>query len=135
MPWRLPDHGHRADFELRIGNNILLGEALLSRSSVHFNEKIDRLKALAQQKRAIPLLAAPSLSPERQEHLRSLGICYVDLAGNAWIKAPGILIDQRSREEKIAGKSGISPGKLDERHGLDPFGQGVALVAGSVLFI
>ena len=103
MPWRLPNSAHGADFELRIGGSILLGKALLSRSSVHFNEKIDRLKALAQEKRALPLLAAPSLSPERQERLRSLGICYVDLAGNAWIKAPGILIDQRSRERKAAG--------------------------------
>lgn len=97
------DRAAGADFKLRIGQNVFLGEALLSRSSVHFNESVRRLKAIAQGKRAIPLLAAPSLSPQRQELLRGEKICFVDLAGSAWIKAPGILIDQRSRERKILG--------------------------------
>ncbi|MBI5242933.1 MAG: hypothetical protein HY922_04510 [Elusimicrobia bacterium] len=103
LPWRFADRAVGADFRLRIGESVLLGEALLSRSGVHFNEKVRQLKALAEGKRAIPLLAAPSLSPRRQEILRSQGICFVDLVGNAWIKAPGVLIDQRSRERKALG--------------------------------
>ncbi len=103
LSWRFNDRAAGADFELRIGRNVFLGEALLSRSSVHFNENVRRLKAIALGKRAMPLLAAPSLSPERQELLRGEKICFVDLAGNAWIKAPGVLIDQRSRERQAPG--------------------------------
>jgi hypothetical protein len=100
LSWRFHDRADGADFELRIGQNAFLGEAVLSRSSVHFNEKVQRLKAMSRGKHAIPILAAPSLSPERQELLRGEEICFVDLIGNAWIKAPGVLIDQRSRERK-----------------------------------
>ena len=100
---RFSEASRRADFEFRIGGILFMGEVALSRSSVHFSDKIERLlKAVAQEKQAIPLLAAPSLSLQRQEDLRSKGICFVDLVGNAWIKAPGILIDQRSREEQKA---------------------------------
>ena len=103
LSWRFSEHARRADFELRIGNSVVLGEALLSRSSVHFNEKVRKLQAVAQQMNCIPLLAAPSFSAERQEYLRSQGICFVDLSGNAWIKAPGVLIDQRSNEKSARG--------------------------------
>lgn len=103
LSWRLSDRAAGADFELRIGQNAFLGEVVLSRSSVHFNEKVQRMKAMVRGKHLLPLLAAPSLSPERQELLRHEEICFVDLAGNAWIKASGLLIDQRSREKKAYG--------------------------------
>lgn len=103
LSWRLNDRATGPDVAFRIGQNVFSGEALLSRSSVHFNEKVRRLKAISLGKRAIPLLAAPSLSPQRQEFLRGEKICFVDLVGNAWIKAPGLLIDQRSRERKAHG--------------------------------
>ncbi|MFA6093771.1 MAG: helix-turn-helix domain-containing protein [Elusimicrobiota bacterium] len=98
LSWRFAQASKRADFELRIGESVFLGEVLLSRSSVHFNEKIQRLNALAAEHRCIPFFAAPSLSPKRQEFLRSRGICFMDLMGSAWIKAPGILIDRHSPE-------------------------------------
>lgn len=103
LPWVFSEHAQNSDFELRIGSSVVLGEALLSRSSVHFNDKVQRLKAAAQQENRIPLLAAPSLSPQRQEFLRGQGICFVDLSGNAWIKAPGVLIDHRSSAKSAGG--------------------------------
>jgi hypothetical protein len=103
MPWSFSAHAQGVDFELKIGGSAFLGEVLLSRSSVHFREKIQRLQASARQENHIPLLAAPSLSSERQDHLRGQGICFVDLSGNAWIKAPGVLIDQRSNEKSPRG--------------------------------
>ena len=102
LSWRFEARGakHVADFELQVGKNVFLGEAVLSRSSVHFNDKINQLKALAREWPGIPMLAAPSLSEERQSQLRNQGICFIDLVGNAWIKAPGLFIDQHSREKQ-----------------------------------
>lgn len=103
LSWRFNDHAAGGNFELRLGQNIFSGEVILSRSSVHFNEKVRSLKAIAQGKKEIPLLAAPSLSPRRQELLRNERISFVDLAGNAWIEAPGISIDHRSSESPPRG--------------------------------
>lgn len=103
LSWRLSERAKGADFELRLGPNLFIGEALLSRSSVHFNENVRRLKEFARERHLTPLLAAPSLSPQRQALLRAEDICFVDLVGNAWIKASGVLIDQRSRERKAQG--------------------------------
>lgn len=41
------------------------------------------------------VLAAPFLSPSRQELLRESGVPFFDLAGNAWIVADAIYVDRR----------------------------------------
>lgn len=99
IPWSFRSGAqHHADLEIRIGKVAFVGEALLSRSSVHFNQKIDRLKALAAKGAGAPLLVAPAISPQRQEILRKQEINYLDLIGNAWIRAPSCYIDRQSKK-------------------------------------
>lgn len=43
----------------------------------------------------VPVLAASYLSPSSQQLLRERGVAFLDLAGNAWIAAPGLHVDRR----------------------------------------
>lgn len=97
LSWKMKHPARKTDFEIRIGRARFMAGVLLSRSGVHFSEKVRQLGAVAKKSRGIPLLAAPSLSPRRRAALKQSRVCYLDLVGNAWLLAPGLFIDRRGR--------------------------------------
>jgi DNA-binding Lrp family transcriptional regulator len=64
------------------------------------------------------VLAAPFLSPSRQDLLRDSGVAFFDLAGNAWIVADEVHIDRR----------GFPNPFLEERRSRGPFSDKASLV-------
>ena len=63
----------------------LIVEVVSANSLAAFKNKINRLKASVQDQNAVPVLAAPYMSPERQALCREAGINFLDLSGNAFI--------------------------------------------------
>jgi hypothetical protein len=55
--------------------------------------------------RAYPVVAAPYISPEGQRLCRDAGVGYLDLAGNAFLRFDGVLVDRRSTERPAREKS------------------------------
>ena len=59
---------------------------------------VDRFQTPAQVKAALeggaarPLLVAPYISREAAEHCRGLSLSFIDAAGNAYLKAPGLFV-------------------------------------------
>ena len=54
---------------------------------------LDNLKAAPSSPR--PLVVAPELSPRILATCKELGIAAIDLNGQAWLRAPGLLVDRR----------------------------------------
>jgi len=69
-------------------------------------QAITRLSlATRRLSRAYPLVAAPYISPEGQRLCRDAGVGYLDLAGNAFLRFDGVLVDRRSTERPAREKS------------------------------
>lgn len=52
--------------------------------------------ALAKDPRSYPVVVAPYIAPEGQRLCREAGVGYLDLAGNAYLRFDGVLVDRRS---------------------------------------
>jgi hypothetical protein len=52
--------------------------------------------AIREDPHAYPVVIAPYLAPESQRVCRAAGVGYLDLAGNAYLRFDGILVDRRS---------------------------------------
>ena len=61
--------------------------------------------ATRQAPRSYPLVAAPYLGPEGQRLCREAGVGYLDLAGNAFLRFDGVLVDRRSGERPPRAKA------------------------------
>jgi len=61
--------------------------------------------ATRQSPRNYPLVAAPYIGPEGQRLCREAGVGYLDLAGNAFLRFDGVLIDRRSGERPPRAKA------------------------------
>ncbi len=59
-----------------------------------FQNKINKLKSSGDEEFAVPVLAAPYLSPERQTLCRDSGIFFVDLSGNIHIAYRSFFIER-----------------------------------------
>ena len=74
--------------------NILV-EVMAANSLPVFQNKINKLKSpAAADEFAVPVLAAPYLSPERQALCRDSGIFFVDLSGNIYIAYRSFYIER-----------------------------------------
>lgn len=83
---------------------------------------ISDLAAIAPQwsGNALPVVVALSaLSEAKQQALRDTGLAFVDRAGNAWIEAPGVIVDRRGMEapstEAGRGKGKAAAGVFSDK--------------------
>jgi hypothetical protein len=83
-----------------------------------FQNKINKLKSLPDDESAIPVLAAPYLSPEKQALCRDSNIFFIDLSGN-------IFISYRSFYVERIGFPNIYP---EKRYGRSPFSDKASLI-------
>jgi DNA-binding Lrp family transcriptional regulator len=63
----------------------IIVEVVAANSLPVFQNKINKLKSQGAEELAVPILAAPYLSPERQALCRDSDIFFVDLSGNVYI--------------------------------------------------
>lgn len=71
----------------------------------------------------IGLMVAPYLGPRAREQLRDIGVNFLDLSGNAWIRHDGILVDRQGFANKFP----------EERAGRDPFADKASLILRALL--
>lgn len=88
-----------------------------------FKNKINRLKSSVQDDNAVPVLAAPYLSPERQALCREAGVYFMDLSGN-------VSIAHRSFYVERIGFPNQYPEKRQRR---DPFSDKASLILREML--
>jgi hypothetical protein len=78
---------------------------------------------LAKEPQRIPMLASDYLSPAMQDRLRECDVPFLDLAGNAWLRRAGLLIDRR----------GFANPSAETRLPRGPFSDKASLVPRSLL--
>lgn len=66
----------------------------------------------------ILVVASQFLRPNQRELLKEMGVGYLDLAGNAYLRAPGILIDREEKENPFG----------DEREDIDVYADKASIV-------
>lgn len=84
--------------------------------------EIESLTAQVQDTDARVLLVAPSLAPRIRERLRSAGINHVDLAGNVYIREPGLYI------WVDADRKPLPVPRFESGRSLNPFSKRASLV-------
>ena len=104
---RVPDFVVRADID---GREIELIIEVKERPHL-----VDlRLAAEAIRKYAspnqIPMVAAHFMGPNRRALLKEMGIGYIDMAGNIYLRAPGVFIERESKRNPFGyGREGLNP--------------------------
>ena len=89
-----------------------------------YKNKIARLKAAENDFfGVVPVLAAPYLSPQRQEICRDMGVCFIDLSGNVYLKYKSFYIERIGFPNKYP----------KERQGRDPFSDKASLILQALL--
>ena len=101
----------------------LIVEVVSANSLAAFKNKINRLKASVQDPNAVPVLAAPYMSPEKQALCRDAGINFMDLSGN-------VFIAHRSFYLERIGFPNQFPEKRQRR---DPFSDKASLILREML--
>lgn len=87
-------------YDLRVKANYqglrfdLVIEVVSSNNLPVLRDKINRLKSSVQGSDAVPVLAAPYLSPERQMLCREAGIYFMDLSGNIFIAHESLYVEK-----------------------------------------
>jgi len=72
----------------------IIVEVLSVNSLPAFHNKINRLKSSIRGEHAVPVLAAPYLSPERQALCREAGVYFMDLSGNVFIAHQSFYVER-----------------------------------------
>ena len=101
----------------------IIVEAVSINSLPVFHNKISRLKSSVPGDRAVPVLAAPYLSPERQALCREAGVYFMDLSGN-------VLIAYRNFYVERIGFPNKYPEKRQKR---SPFSDKASLILREIL--
>jgi len=57
----------------------------------------------------VPMIAAQFLGPNRRALLREMGMGYVDMAGNFYLRAPGIFIEREGKEKAAVEQPKFNP--------------------------
>jgi len=57
----------------------------------------------------VPMIAAQFLGPNRRALLREIGMGYLDMAGNFYLRAPGIFIEREGKEKPAGEQPKFSP--------------------------
>ncbi len=82
----------------------IIVEVVAANSLPVFQNKINKLKSPAADEFAVPVLAAPYLSPERQALCRDSGIFFIDLSGNVHIAYRSFYIERVGFHNKYPEK-------------------------------
>lgn len=84
---------------LKVGERKLNIEWKSSSTSAAIGEAIYFLKP--DKKYGVPIVAVPFMGPTGQERCRKENVYWMDLSGNAYIQAPGLLIDKSGNPNKF----------------------------------
>jgi hypothetical protein len=58
----------------------------------------------------IPMVAAQFMGPNRRALLKEMGIGYIDMAGNIYLRAPGVFIEREEKRNPFGyGREGLNP--------------------------
>jgi len=102
----------------------LIIEVVAQSSLPVLKNKIFRLKEMAKEfDQAVPVLAAPYLSRQRQNMCRDKGIYFIDLSGNVFIKFKSLYVERIGLPNKFP----------EERKGRGPFSDKASLILRSIL--
>jgi hypothetical protein len=66
----------------------------------------------------IPIVASHFMGPNRRALLKEMGVGYIDMAGNIYLRAPGILIEREERRNPFGY----------EREGLNPYSDKASII-------
>ncbi|MBI5551735.1 MAG: helix-turn-helix domain-containing protein [Desulfobacterales bacterium] len=97
----------------------LVGEIVGQGSSPAFNNKINKLKALAGSgQKGVPVIVAPYLSPPKQALCKRAGMNFLDLSGNVFLAYESLYVERLGFPSKFP----------ESREGRDPFSDKASLV-------
>jgi hypothetical protein len=104
---RVPDFVARADID---GREIeLIIEVKERPHLVDLRLAADAIKQYAGPNQ-IPMVAAQFMGPNRRALLREMGIGYIDMAGNIYLRAPGVFIEREGKRNPFGyGREGLNP--------------------------
>ena len=104
---RMPDFVARADID---GRQIeLIIEVKERPHLVDLRLAADQMKQYSGPNR-IPMVAAHFMGPNRRALLKEMGIGYIDMAGNVYLRAPGVLIDREGKGNAFGYRpQGLNP--------------------------
>ncbi len=88
---------------------ILAVEIKASAHSAAIAQLVEQAKQAAVALDAIPVVAVPRLGNRMAERLRQQGIAYLDLHGQMFLRAPGVLVDRRIGDPNLPDGSAPSP--------------------------
>jgi hypothetical protein len=117
---RLPS-GKRPDFLVQSGidgRDITLVVELKERP--HLSElrlAADRIRRYVGDNQ-VPMVAAHYLGPNRRALLREMGISYIDMSGNIYLRAPGILVEREGKPNRLSY----------QREGLNPYSDKASII-------
>jgi len=102
----------------------LIIEIVAQTSLPVLKNKISRLREIASESDlAVPVLAAPYLSHQRQNICRDEGLCFIDLSGNVFIKFKSLYVERTGFPNKFP----------EERKGRGPFSDKASLILRVIL--
>ncbi len=113
--------GRAIDFHLRVrfdDREIML--AVEEKQRKHLNDlrsAAEKLK-LESPEGSLPVITADFLGPKRRALLKDIGVGYLDLAGNVYIRAPGVMVHEEGHKNPLS----------DRETGLNPFSDKASLV-------
>jgi len=104
---RMPDFVARADID---GREIeLIIEVKERPHLVDLRLAADQMKQYSGPSQ-IPMVAAHFMGPNRRALLKEMGIGYIDMAGNVYLRAPGVLIDREGKGNAFGYRpQGLNP--------------------------
>jgi DNA-binding transcriptional regulator YhcF (GntR family) len=123
------EHGDSKRWDLLVQANFqelqfdLIIEVVPANSLAAFKNKINWFKASVQDQNAVPVLAAPYMSPERQALCREASINFLDLSGNVFIAHRSFYLERIGFPSKY-------PEKRQRRH---PFSDKASLILREML--
>jgi hypothetical protein len=123
------EHGWSVQWDLRVKANYqglrfdLIIQVLPSNNLPVFRDKINRFKSSVLAEHAVPVLAAPYLSPERQTLCRESGVYFMDLSGNVFVAHQSFYVER-------IGFSNKYPEKRQRRY---PFSDKASLILRELL--
>ncbi len=98
-----PARGEGADLVIRLGNRLLVVEAKSNSQAGAVSEAAERAARAARElgAKAFGVVAVPFMGELGQRICREAGVGFIDLSGNASIKAPPLLIHVEGRPNRF----------------------------------
>lgn len=94
-----------ADAILRAGDATLLVEVKGSDEFARISAAVEQLRTIAaDMPAAIIVLVVPFMGPKAREYVRSRGVSWIDLSGNADVQGPGVRILVEGKPNRFASR-------------------------------